>query len=94
MTTTLCNYTAYVGFDDRDILVQHIVDLFAAEGMQRVDRPKGRSLDEPALKCNHWIVAVHQGKPGWIVLSTSPWDLMADQAPGHANSRLFDLCQA
>ena len=90
--------TTYVACGDVSRVADTLVALCRDEGMGPVARP---ALRQPprydpmqyadALENNLWGAAVFPGAPGWTVVKTAPFELLAERAPGAGGMRLAAL---
>lgn len=86
--------SAYIRHGNTQELLSAVTNLFAREGMQRVDSPAKRLHHAPALENNRWAVRILSGKNGWHLLRATPWNLWCDLPAGSAQDRFVQLAQS
>jgi hypothetical protein len=92
--------TAYIAHGVVDDVADALAKLLAREGRQIVPRPPRRkpaandSLQyEGGPENPRWAIAVFPGAPGWTVVKTAPFELLAETPPDGRTMRFVDLCQ-
>lgn len=86
--------SAYIRHENTSDLLSAITDLFAREGMLRVESPAKRLHHAPALENNRWAVHVLDGINGWHLLRATPWSLWCDLSAGSEQNRFIQLIQS
>jgi hypothetical protein len=91
--------TVYVHHDGVADIAAALEQLFAIEGMSRVELPERKRMSvEPlqydsALHNDIWGVAIFPGAPGWTVMQTAPLDLLAEPVSHIERRRISLLCE-
>jgi hypothetical protein len=91
--------TGYVAHGSVGDVAEALVEIITGEGMALVPRPPRRepeaydSLQYQGGPANaRWAIAVFPGAPGWTVIKTAPFELLAETPPDARRMRFVDLC--
>jgi TPR repeat protein len=84
--------SGYLGCGDTRRVADAIVEMFAREGMRRIDKAPVPLSYEQSKDNNYWSVAVLPGRPGWQVLLSIPRGLFCERGAPDGPIRFVELC--